>query len=101
MLEKVKLLLGDKIDWTDERIQLLIDDMTQVVLDYCKLNELPSGLEIIVRQMVVEQIEKTESDNVASIKRGDTQISYLSTNVGTFTKKQKDALNRYRQISKR
>lgn len=81
MLKKIKLRLGLSEEETehDAVLRLMLDDAIMVISIFCNRDVFPIQLEYVARQMVVNAFYKENEDNVASIKRGDTQITYTST----------------------
>lgn len=97
-LEAVKLMLGiHQTSEQDIELQLMIEDAKASVRDYCNRRDFPEGAEYIVRELVIGKV-KAEND-VASIKMGDTEISYISPiSPSSFSSKQMAALSRYKKI---
>lgn len=100
MLEKIKIMTGLKeIETNDETLQLMIDDATDAVLNYCHRKELPKKLEWVVRELVINKVIDDNSENILSIKRGDMQITYASPITAySFTQKQIASLNEFRKL---
>lgn len=106
MLEKIKIrlvslgILGSKDDTSqDEVLALMLSDATNAVLTYLHRNRLPMKLEYIVRELVVRGIQIENAENISSIKRGDTQITYaVAITKDSFTQKDICALNAYRRL---
>lgn len=112
ILEKVKLLLNAKGSSLDELLSFQIEIVSDKVKNYCNREDIPTGLENIIAEMVVDNYKSSGSGdggsggNVTSIKRGDTQITYgansfnMMTGAGgaDFIKNYKPQLNRYRKV---
>lgn len=81
MLKKIKIRLGFKPEETehDEVLRLMLDDAVMGIMLFCNRDVFPIQLEYIARQMVVNAFYKENRENVSSIKRGDTQITYTET----------------------
>ncbi len=81
MLRKIKLRLGLKEEDTehDEVLRLMLEDAVMVIMVFCNRDVFPIQLEYVARQMVVNAFYKENGENVSSIKRGDTQITYTET----------------------
>lgn len=81
MLKKIKIRLGIKTEETehDEVLRLMLDDAVMVIRIFCNRDVFPIQLEYVARQMVVNAFYKENGENVSSIKRGDTQITYTET----------------------
>lgn len=98
-LRKIKLKQGIAEDNTenDELIRLMISDAVAAVCVYCHRKDFPPPLEYLVREIVCRTIEHDNAGNVASVKRGDTQISYsTSITADSYTDRQHAAMNAYR-----
>ena len=101
LLEKVKLMLGIKANDTscDDVLSLMLEDATTSVLNYCRLKKLPKELEVVVREIVINKYKNIEMDNVESVKRGDTEVTYSEAiGIKDFTDVQKASLNRFRRF---
>lgn len=106
MLDKVKIRLAslgflkDEGDTSQDAVlQLILDDAAEAVKAYCHRKDIPKGLEHVVRGLVVSAVQADNADNVSSIKRGDTQISYTRTVTSdSFTEKDIKALNNFRRV---
>ncbi len=106
MLDKVKIRLAslgflqDEGDTSQDAVlQLILDDAKEAVRAYCHRNDIPKGLEHVVRGLVVRAVQADNADNVSSIKRGDTQISYTGTVASdSFTGKEIKVLNSFRRV---
>lgn len=96
---KVKQGIPEGNTDSDEMILLMIHDVMQAVCNYCHREPCPEGLEYLVREMVNKTIELDNGGNIASVKRGDTQITYDTTiTADSFTDKQIKAMNNYRRF---
>lgn len=106
MLEKIRIrlaalgILGSKNDTTqDEVLSLMIADTVNAVLLYCHRTHLPEQLEYLIRAIVVRCVQEDNCENVSSIKRGDTQINYMTViTTGSFTAQEVNALNAFRRL---
>lgn len=100
-LKKIKVKQGipeDNME-NDEIIILMIQDTVQAICDYCHREPCPDKLEYLVREIVNKTIELDNDGNIASIKRGDTQINYNTTiTTDSFTDKQIKSMNNYRKL---
>lgn len=102
MLEDVKTLLEIKDNASDAVLKLMLRDAASAVLNYCNIKKLPPALEPVVRQIVIEVFKNENGDNAASIKRGDTQITYNGfIGLESFTEKQKSSMNAFRRLKVR
>lgn len=98
MLQDIKILIDIEDSRSDAILNIMIKDAIQVILNYCHIKNLPPALEHAAREIVINQFKVDNDGNVASIKRGDTQITYsgsISTEI--LTEKQKSSLNAYRK----
>ena len=82
-LDKFKQLLGIIDAAQETALQFILDDVTETILNYCNLNELPQGLENTAYRMAIdiyraEGIGTSEAPagEVASIKEGDTTVAF-------------------------
>jgi len=111
-LAKLKALLGIASDDTtqDINLQFIIDDVTENILNYCNLDELPSGLEHTAYRMAIdlyrnEAIGEAEAPmgSVSSIAEGEVTTSFhKSVDAGfkdTVLKNYQAQLNRYRRLT--
>ena len=81
MLSKIKLRIGLKNEETehDDVLRLMLEDAIMVITIFCNRDIFPIQLEYVARQMVINAFYKENGENVSSIKRGDTQITYTET----------------------
>ena len=113
MLEvtKLKKLLGIAIEDTtqDANIEFILDDVTESILNYCNIKELPSGLVNPAYRMAIDLYRNEnigEEDAplgvVTAIKEGDTQTSFSKSIDDNFKdtvmKNYYSQLNRYRKL---
>lgn len=113
MLEvtKLKKLLGIAIEDTtqDANIEFILDDVTESILNYCNIKELPSGLVNTAYRMAIDLYRNEnigEEDAplgvVTAIKEGDTQTSFSKSIDDNFKdtvmKNYYSQLNRYRKL---
>ncbi|MFG6336321.1 MAG: phage head-tail connector protein [Lachnospiraceae bacterium] len=99
ILGKIKLRLGIAEEETehDAVLRLMLDDAIMVISIFCNRDVFPIQLEYIARQMVVNAFYKENKDNVSSIKRGDTQITYTETiSREDLTQEHRDLCCKYR-----
>ena len=111
-LERLKKLLGIADDSKDEILQFTIDNVTDMVLNYCNINEVPEKLENIILSMCVDKYRaeslgsETSQGSVKSISEGDVSVSYgsaysVSDNPGMeFLKGYKAQLDRFRRLGR-
>ncbi len=109
-LEKFKQLLGITDAAQDTALQFILDDVTETILNYCHLPELPEGLENTAYRMAMD-IYRAEgigasdvpAGNVTSIKEGDTTVAFRQAASESFyassvLKNYAAQLNRYRRL---
>ena len=109
-LEKLKKLLGIPLDndSKDFLLEFTLEDVEQIIKDYCNIKEVPGELNNTALRMAVdlyrnENLGEEESSlgSVSSISEGDTSVSYrssVSEFKDTLTKDYKVQLNRYRKL---
>lgn len=98
-LEKIKVLRSIEGVEQDAVLKIMIEDANSSIKEYCHIKAVPERLEYIVRELVLATIDKDNGGNVASIKRGDTQINYTtSITADSFSAKQRNVLNGYRKL---
>ena len=98
-LKKIKLRIGigNEEAEHDEVLRLMLDDAVTVIKLFCNREIFPDQLEYVARQMVVNAFGKENGENVASIKRGDTQITYTETiSREDLTQEHRDLCCKYR-----
>lgn len=108
---RLKSLLGIAIDDIAQDVQLefILEDVTETILNYCNLIQLPSGLKNTAYRMAVdlyrnEAVGQTDAPlgGIASIKEGDTSTSFnrsMDDNFkSTLLKNYTVQLNRYRKL---
>lgn len=101
MLAKIKLRLGIDPEETehDAVLRLMLEDAVMAIQIFCNRDAFPFQLEHVARQMVVNAFYKENGENVASIKRGDTQITYMETiSREDMTQEHRDLCCRYRVL---
>lgn len=111
-LERLKKLLGIADDSKDEVLQFTIDNVMDMVLNYCNITEVPEKLENIILSMCVDKYRaeslgsETSQGAVKSISEGDVSVSYgsaysVSDNPGMeFLKGYKAQLDRFRRLGR-
>lgn len=126
-LEKARFLMDKEVSeaTSDELLSFNFDLIESQVLAYCNRWDFPTGLMLIVIQMVaeytkanyykakaIEKAEDLESRKINSVTRGDTTISYgdnakvteygspnnLALSPESFINDYKDRIRQYRKI---
>lgn len=112
VLERLKKLLGIADYSKDELLQFTIDNVTDMVLNYCNIPKVPEKLENIILSMCVDKYRaeslgsETSQGAVKSISEGDVSVSYgsaysVSDNPGMeFLKGYKAQLDRFRRLGR-
>lgn len=112
VLELVKAKVSEDKLPSDILLEVYIAEVKQAILTYCNRPDIPSELNFVCANMVVdlitEESRKADSDAqqaVTSIKEGDTQINYgtLSKAASETSTQQilynyKSQLNRFRKL---
>lgn len=84
MLDQLKLLLGISGEEQDAVLTFVLDAVTDLVLSYCNLDEIPPRLESVIVRMAADQFRsegygQTAAPQAAqSVTRGDVTVSYGS-----------------------
>ena len=76
ILEASKVLLGIDNDESDKLIMLLIDEVTDAVLSYCRLEVLPRQLMSFIPTLVAERFAGNKNAGVKSITEGERRVEY-------------------------
>lgn len=109
-LNKLKQLLGiSKDDNTkDVYLEFILDDVFQIIKDYCHIKEVPEELNTIVLKIAIDLYrnknlgeEENTLGSISSISEGDTTVSYKSNVVefkDSLINDYKLQLNRYRKL---
>lgn len=98
-LEKIKELKKITGEDADSVLCIMIEDAEKAIMDYCHIRACPGQLEYLVRELVMAAYDNDNGGNVASIKRGDTQINYSSAiTTDSFSDRQLRLLNGYRKF---
>lgn len=106
-LEVLKQYLGITGPEKDQNLRFVMDEVDELIRNYCHLDEVPEGLLHTSYRMAAEmyrgenvgQEEGTQS--VASITEGDTSVSFRQTGTelrDTIMRDYKSMLNRYRKV---
>lgn len=106
---KLKGLLGIPEGDTSQDLSLefIIDDVTETILSYCNLEELPAGLTNTAYRMAIDLYrydrpgDSSAPVTVVSISEGDTSTSFTSAADalnGGLLKDYQGQLNRYRKL---
>lgn len=106
---RLKGLLGLSGEDTsrDTSLQFILDDVQETILNYCNLEEMPSGLINTAYRMAIDLYrydapgEAAAPMRVSSISEGDTSTSFgrVSDELeGGILRDYKSQLNRYRKL---
>ena len=111
-IDKLKKLLGITGNDMDFILNFVLEAVTDMVLNYCNIAELPEGLENIVLSMCVDKYRaegygsEQAAGNVKSISEGDVSVAFGSPFSGTdnpsmpFLKGYEQTLNRFRKLGR-
>lgn len=109
-LDKLKELLGLDLRDTSNNVTLnfIIDDIKEIILNYCNVEELPKGLVNTAYRMAIDAYrnenigeEENSLGSISSISEGETTVSYRSSATefkDSLIKDYKVQLNQYRKI---
>lgn len=108
-LGKLKALLGvPEADTSqDVSLQFILDDVRETIINYCNINELPSGLINTAYRMAVDLYRHSRPGDaegpviVSSITEGNTSTSFASAAdalQGGVLADYKGQLNRHRKL---
>lgn len=100
-LEKIKKLLSlpPEDGKHDDVLNIMIGDAGDAIKSYCHIKKIPAQLDFVVRELVLASYKNDNGGNVASIKRGDTQINYNTTITSeSFSARHLNVLNGYRKL---
>lgn len=95
MLESIKSILDIKDSLQDDVINTLIEIVQQRIQNYCSISVMPTELENVVVDIVVNRLSK--ENGVKSVKTGDTTITYTD-DIGSELDPYKSDLNRFRKV---
>lgn len=99
MLKKVKLRIGVAGEENDPVLRLMLEDAVTAVTLFCNRDVFPWQLEYVVRHMVERAFERDNGDNVAAIKRGDTQITYgTAISQDDMSQEERDICCKFRRL---
>ena len=76
MLEKIKLCLTNNT-YTDELINLYIDDTTKEVKIYCNREDIDVELESVIRRIVIIKLNKINSEGLSSQAYSGVSESFI------------------------
>ncbi|AJA42658.1 head-tail connector (endogenous virus) [Clostridium phage phiCT9441A] len=109
-LEKLKKLLGITLEDNskDFLLEFALEDVEQIVKNYCHIKEIPEALNNTVLKMAIDMYrnenlgeEESSLGSISSITEGDTSISYRSSAnefKDSLLKDYKAQLNKYRKL---
>lgn len=80
IIENAKVLADiDLIDTSKDKIlELYFEEARDFILDYCKVNEIPSTLYSILSKMIVFQYRQKGLENIQSEGKGSLSEAYLT-----------------------
>lgn len=110
-LEKLKALLGISMEDTSKNttLEFAIDDVTNIILEHCHIEEIPKGLLTTAYKMAMKLYrnenlgsEETAIGSISSISEGDTSTSFRdnveSDYKDSILNEYKSKLNRFRKL---
>jgi hypothetical protein len=105
-LKSIKIFLDIPLDDSsrDEKLLLLIDNVTHSILNYCNISKLPSELEHTLVNMVVAIFRDLYMNDhkIVSASDGDSSVSYsYSDRITGLIFDYREELNRFKQFYKR
>lgn len=107
VLDRALLLLGESAAGQEAQVQFLCDLVCDEVMNYCRIEEIPRGLENVIVSIVLDQWGRNRGDStVESIKEGGTQVNFsvagydINSGAGgaDFIKNYRAQLARYARI---
>ncbi len=109
-LNKFKQLLGMEVSDNSKNVplQFVLDDISETILNYCNLSELPDGLSNTGYRMAID-LYRSEAPGeediplgvVSSVTTGDSSTSFKSSSSefkDSLLKDYKKQLNRFRKV---
>ena len=76
MLEKIKLCLTNNT-YTDDLINLFIDDTTKEVKIYCNREDIDTELESVIRRIVIIKLNRMNSEGLSSQSYSGVSESFI------------------------
>lgn len=76
MLEKIKLCLTNNT-YTDELINLFIEDTTKEVKIYCNREDIDTELESVIRKIVIIKLNRINSEGLSSQSYSGVSESFI------------------------
>lgn len=76
MLEKIKICLTNNT-YTDDLINLFIDDTTKEVKIYCNIEDIDTELESVIRRIVIIKLNRINSEGLSSQSFSGVSESFI------------------------
>lgn len=76
MLEKIKLCLTNNT-YTDELINLFIEDTTKEIKIYCNREDIDTELESVIRRIVIIKLNRINSEGLSSQSFSGVSESFI------------------------
>ena len=76
MLEKIKIYLTNNT-YTDDLINLFIDDTTKEVKIYCNREDIDTELESVIRRIVIIKLNRMNSEGLSSQSYSGVSESFI------------------------
>ena len=106
----LKNLLGIVSNEKDTILSFILDDVTETILNYCNLDELPNELINTAYRMAMDIYraenfgDESNANDITSIKEGDTTVNFSNNTNGIYAnsilKNYVTNLRRYRRLAK-
>lgn len=95
--DRIRAMVGNKP--TDAQIDLALRTVTAKVKAYCRREDIPAGLQLIIDEMAVAvALDASGVAAVGSVKMGDTQITVADSAANTWLKNYSIILQSWRRI---
>lgn len=76
MLEKIKICLTNNT-YTDDLINLFIDDTTKEIKIYCNREDIDTELESVIRRIVIIKLNRMNSEGLSSQSYSGVSESFI------------------------
>lgn len=79
MTNKIKLFLGDAAsNFTDEQIELALEEATAEVKEYCKRDTLDDVLKIMVNKIAIIKLNRINTEGLATQSYSGVSETYIN-----------------------
>ena len=76
ILYNVKGLLKIEDEENDKRLELIIENVIDAVMSYCRIDVLPRQLISFIPSIAAEQFPRVEQEGVKSVTEGERRVEY-------------------------